>query len=156
MADFLTELASGAGMEGDQAHHGVGALLTMLKGRLDPGSFSKLQDAIPNAEQMQSAFETRSQSAGSGLVGALKGIAGKLLGGGGEDPASPLQGHFASAGLSADHLKSFLPKLHEMLADKLPPGVLEQIKAHVPGFGPQAEQAVASASSSDQTEGGAP
>jgi hypothetical protein len=154
MADFVNELASGSGMEGDQAHHGVGALLTMLRGRLDPGAFAKLKDAIPNAEHMQSAFETRAQSAGGGLLGAVKSIAGKFLGGGGEDSGGALQSHFASAGLSADHLKSFLPKLHEMLADKLPPDVLKQIQAHVPGFGPPAEQAVESSPSPDQTEGG--
>ncbi len=31
MADFLSDLASRAGLEGDQAHRGVGALLNSLK-----------------------------------------------------------------------------------------------------------------------------
>jgi hypothetical protein len=35
---------------------------------------------------------------------------------------------------TAEHLKSLLPHLHEMLASRLPPDVMEQIKQHVPGF----------------------
>jgi hypothetical protein len=154
MANFLAELASGAGVEGDQAHHGVGALLAMLKDRLDPGAFSKLKDCIPNAEHMQSAFESQAQPAGGGLLGAVESVAGKFLGGGGEDPGGALQSQFASVGLSADHLRSLLPKLHELLADKLPPDVLTQIQAHVPGFGPPAEQAVESSPSPAQAQGG--
>ena len=65
MADFLTELASKAGMEGDEAHHGVGALLAMLKERLDPEAFAHLQNAIPNSGQMLSGFEDKMQLAGS-------------------------------------------------------------------------------------------
>jgi hypothetical protein len=156
MADFVNELASGAGIEDDQAHHGVGALLTMLRSRLDPATFAKLKEAIPNAERAQSAYESQAEPGGGGLLGAVRSVAGKLLGGGGGDAGAALQSHFASVGLSAEHLKSFLPKLHEMLADKLPPDVLKQIQAHVPGFGPPAEQAVESSPSPNQTEGGQP
>ena len=139
MPDFLSELASKTGMESDQAHQGVGALLTMLKSRLDPEVFSHLKDAIPNSDHILSSAEKKIGSAGTGLLDAVKSMAGKLMGGAGQDPAAALESHFAGMGLSRDHLQSLLPKLHQMLASKLPPNVLEQIKQHVPQFGPPAE-----------------
>jgi hypothetical protein len=140
MADFLSDLASKAGMENDQAHQGVGALLTMLKSKLDPAAFAHLQKAIPNSDQMIAGFEDKKQWA-SGLVDAVKGAAGRVLGGE-QDPAAAIKSHFASIGLSTEHLKSLLPTLHEKLAGKLPPQVLEQIKQHVPGFGQPVEEEV--------------
>jgi hypothetical protein len=136
MADFLSELASGAGLEDHEAHHGVGAVLALLKGRLNPEAFAHLNNAIPNSEQMLSAFQDKAQSTGGGLLGAVKGMAGKLLGG---QDAATLQEQFAATGLSADQFRNLLPRLHDMLAGKIPPQILDQIKQHVPGFGPAAE-----------------
>jgi hypothetical protein len=135
MADFLTELASKAGLEGDEAHHGVGALLSMLKERLDPAAFAHLQNAIPNSGQMLSRFEDKMQMTGGSVLAAVKSVAGKVLGAG-QDSAAVLESHFERVGLTPDQLKGLLPKLHGMLADKLPPQVLDQIRKHVPGFGP--------------------
>src|SRR5262249_52987012 len=133
MADFVTDLASRAGLEGDRAQHGVGALLAMLKGRLDPEAFAHLQNAIPNSGQMLSGFQDKMQPAGGGVLAAVKSIAGKFLGGDDRHPAEAMEHHFDKAGLSPDQLKSLLPKLHGMLATKLPPQVLDQIREHVPG-----------------------
>jgi hypothetical protein len=139
MADFLTELASRAGLEADQAHHGVGALLAMLKERLDPDAFAHLQNAIPNSGQILSGFEDKMHLTGGGVLAAVKSIAGKFLGGREQDSAAAMEEHFGKAGLSAEHLQSLLPKLHEMVANKLPPQVLDQIREHVPGFGATAD-----------------
>jgi hypothetical protein len=138
MADFLSELASKAGLEGDQAHQGVGAVLAMLKERLDPAAFAHLQNAIPNSKDMLSRCEDTMVSAGGGVLAAVKSAAGKLLGGE-QDPAAALASRCASAGLTPEHLRSLLPKLHEMLAGKVPPHVLDQIKKHVPAVGAPAE-----------------
>jgi hypothetical protein len=73
------------------------------------------------------------------LLAGLKKLAGQLTGGSQQDPAAALQSHFESLGLSASHLKSLLPKLHAMLSDKLPPQLMEQIRAHMPGFQPPSE-----------------
>jgi hypothetical protein len=135
MADFLTELASKADLESDEAHHGVGALLSMLKERLDPAAFAHLQNAIPNSGQMLSRFEDKMQMTG-GVLAAVKSVAGKLLGAGEQDPAASSESHFDRAGLSPDQLKNLLPILHGMLANRLPRQVLDQIRKHVPGFGP--------------------
>jgi hypothetical protein len=140
MADFLTELASGAGMQEGQAHQGVGALLALLKNRLDPAGFQHLQNAIPASDQMLSGYEDKKQWASGGLLDAVKGVAGKLLGE--QDPLAVIERHFASIGLSSEQVKSLLPKLHEMLANKLPPEVVDQIQEHVPGFAPAVEEEV--------------
>jgi hypothetical protein len=143
MPGFLEELASKAGLESDQTHQGVGALLAMLKSRLDPTAFSHLQNSIPNSDEALSKFEFKMQSTGGGLLDSVKSVAGKLLGGNVQDVAAAAQSHFGGAGLSADHLKSFLPALHEMLAGKLPPHVMNQIREHVPGFGQLDEESMA-------------
>ena len=140
MAEFLSDLAAKAGLDSDQAHQGIGALLAMLKSRLDPAAFAHVQKAIPNSDEMLSGYEDKKQWASSGgLLDAVKGMAGKLLGGS-SDKTAALESQFASIGLSPDHLKSLLPKLHDALASKLPPQVLDQLKQHVPGFGPAVEQ----------------
>ena len=56
MGDFLSQVASGAGLEDHETHHGVGAMLAFLKGRLNPEAYAHLKNAIPNSEQMLSAF----------------------------------------------------------------------------------------------------
>lgn len=138
MADFLSDLASGAGLEDHEAHHGVGALLALVKSRLSPEAYAHLKEAIPNSEHMLSAFQDKAGSSGGGLMEAVKGMAAKVLG---QQGGTAIQEHFAGAGLSAEQLQSLLPRLHDMLADKIPPQILEQIKQHVPGFGPAAEPA---------------
>jgi uncharacterized protein (DUF2267 family) len=137
MADFLSELASGVGVEDEQAQHGVGALLSTLKSKLDPEAFARLKNSIPHSEEMVSAFQDKADSTGGGLMDTMKNMAGKFFGK--QDSDEP-QAHFAKAGLSPDQLKSLLPKLHDMLADKVPSHVMEQIKQHVPGFGPAPEE----------------
>jgi hypothetical protein len=138
MADFLSDLASDAGVEDEQAHHGVGALLALVKSRLSPEAYAHLKNAIPDAEGMLAAFQDKAGAAGGALVEAVKGMAGKVLA---RQGTSSVEDHFAGAGLSADQLRNLLPRLHDMLAGKIPPHVLDQIKQHVPGFGPAAAQA---------------
>src|SRR5262249_27348226 len=116
MADFVSDLASGAGLEDDQAHHGVGAVLALLKSRLNPEAYAHLKNAIPNSEHMLSAFQDKLESAGGGFMDTMKGMAGKLFG---RQDSAALQVHFAGAGLSADQIRSLLPKLHDMLASKI-------------------------------------
>jgi hypothetical protein len=141
MPDFTTELSSNAGLAKDQALQGIGAMLGMLKSRLDPEAFSHLKNAIPDSGDMLSAFEEKMQSTGGGLMDAVKNVAGKLLGGE-QDSTAALHSHFASVGLTPEHLKDLLPQLHEMLSGKVPSGVIEQMKKHIPGFGQPAEQPV--------------
>jgi uncharacterized protein VcgC/VcgE DUF2780 len=136
MADFLADLASRAGVGSDQAHQGVGALLSMMKDRLDPETFEQLKQSIPGSDRMLSTIEEK--FSGSGLLSnVVKAVAARFAGGGaagGEDRFGAIEDQLAKLGLTPDHLKSLLPKLHELVGDKLPPEVVEQIQQHFPEF----------------------
>jgi hypothetical protein len=134
MASFLEELADKAGLQSDQAHQGIGALLTMLKNRLDPETFSRLQQAIPNASEVLARCQSKMQESKGGLLDALKEMSGKLLGVNDQDAAAAVHSHFGNFGLSPEHVKNLLPALGDMLARRLPPEVMDQIHAHVPGL----------------------
>jgi hypothetical protein len=71
----------------------VGALLALLKTRLDPAAFSQVQNAIPHSDQMLSGYEDKKQWASGGLLDVVKGMAGKLLGGGEQAPAAAALSH---------------------------------------------------------------
>jgi hypothetical protein len=137
MADFLSDLASKAGVDSDQAHQGLGALLALLKSRLSPDAFARLKSAIPRSDDMLDSVQDKVQSGGAGLLEGVKNVAGKIFGG--QNPAAALESHFSNVGVSPDQLKRFLPQLHEMLANRLPTNVLAQIEEHVPGFSPKEE-----------------
>jgi hypothetical protein len=136
MPDSVADAESTPDLEGEQTHPGVGALLALLKQRLDPAAFAHVAKAIPNSDDQLAAIESKLPAGAGSLLNTVKEMAGKLLGGGEADHAAAVEGHFASFGVPPEALKTLLPKLHAMLADKLPPQVLEQIQQHVPGFGP--------------------
>ena len=56
--------------------------------------------------------------------------AGNLLG-----TRAELASHLTHLGFSADQLKSFLPGVLEFLKSKLPPDVVKQVSAFLPGVG---------------------
>jgi hypothetical protein len=136
MADFLSELSTKAGIDPDQAHQGVGAVLSLLKEHLDPETFEQLKQSIPGSQGMLAAIEEK--FAGSGLMNAVKAVAARF-GGGGDDRFGALEGQLAGLGLTPDKLKSLLPKLHDLVHDKLPPEVVEQIQQRFPEFDRAAE-----------------
>jgi hypothetical protein len=136
MSDFLTQLAAESGLEKGQAHEGIGNLLAHLKERLDPAAFEHLKNAIPNCDELLSSVQSKMQSTSGSILDTVKSMAGKLIAGADQDTATAVESDSESSGLASDHLKSLLPKLHDMLANKLPAQVIEQIKEHVPGFGP--------------------
>jgi hypothetical protein len=141
MADFMGDLTEKSGLEEDQATRGVGAVLGMLKSRLDPEVFAKLKNAIPDSGDIVASFEEKMATAGAqagGVMAAVKSAAGKILGSA-QGTGGDILSHFNNAGLSADHLKSLLPHLHDMLESKLPPDVMEKIREHIPNFGESAE-----------------
>jgi hypothetical protein len=147
MATFLEELAQSAGLKPDQAHLGVGALLSLLKSRLDPQAFGHLQNSIPNASEVLAKSQSALQESGGGLLDTMKAVAGKLFGGSNPPDAESAtrltQAHFDRFGFSPDQLKNFLPAVGAMLAKKLPPDVLNQIREHVPELSNVDEEAIA-------------
>jgi hypothetical protein len=139
MSNFITDLASKSGLDSDQAHQGVGALLAHLKDRLDPAAFEQLQKAIPNCDELLSSLQTKMQSAPGGVLAALKSMTGKLIPGADQGASTAVETDSGSPGLPSKDLANLLPQLHEMLANKLPAHVIDQIRGHIPGFGPSTE-----------------
>jgi Protein of unknown function VcgC/VcgE (DUF2780) len=141
MADFISDLASKAGLNGEQASQSIGALLASLKSRLGPEAFAHLKEAIPDSDGMLASAQEKATSAGTGLVEGVKNAASKIWSGAAQAPTA-LAG-LSSAGLSEVQINNLLPKLHELLANKLPANVLAQIQEHLPALKPSEEDALA-------------
>ena len=130
MADFISDLAKKSGVSPDLAGKGVGAVLALFKDKLPAGSFSQVLSAIPNASNLMTDAQAALQEASSGgILGAVGDAVSKLFGGG----AAELASHLTHLGFSADQLKSFLPGVLEFLKSKLPPDVVKQASALLPG-----------------------
>jgi hypothetical protein len=132
MATDLSDLSDDTGLATDKANQGMGALLAMLKGRLDPDAFARLKNAIPGSDHLLSAFDGAAGSEGGGLLSTVKEMAAKFLGGSDQDGVSALKSHFANIGLSEEHLNSLVQKFHAMVEGKLPPDLLARLREHLP------------------------
>jgi hypothetical protein len=132
MSDIVNSLSSQTGIDADQIHKGLGAVLKMLQDQLPPDLFSKVHSALPNAQAMMSAAETKGTEVG-GVVQAVTNLAGRLFGTSGE-AATDLFTRLGQHGFSAEQLQAFVPKVLEHFKDKLPPEALEKLEHLVPGL----------------------
>ena len=130
MADIATELASKCGISTEAARNGLGMVLGLLKSKLPPESFSKVTAAVPGAESMMSDVAGMGAQASGGVVGAVKGAVGKILGGGGATEA--LVSKFGQLGMTPDQVQGFIPKVMDFLRSKLPESVMNQISGLLP------------------------
>jgi hypothetical protein len=130
MADLISELASKAGISPDIAKKGLGTLLVAFKHVLPAESFTKIEGAIPGADQLM-ALAPAEEAPSGGILGTVKSMAGKLFGGAGEGPAA-LAAHLGQLGFSVDQVKQFLPQVIEFLKGKLPGDLMKQIGALLP------------------------
>src|SRR5262245_39242984 len=80
VADFISELAARTGVSPDLAGKGVGAVLAVLKDKLPAGVFAQVQSAVPNADGLMAAAESSQGASGGGILGAVSGAVGKLVG----------------------------------------------------------------------------
>ena len=136
MADFISSLASQAGIDSGLAAKGVGALLSTLQKHTPDNVYSDVAAVIPNAGSLLSVFNKAtggSQTAGVG--GGLAGMLGGLLGGGKSDAMSMLVGQFSKAGFSMDTAKAFLPVLLQFLQTKLSADTMKGVEQSIPGLG---------------------
>jgi hypothetical protein len=127
--DVIATLSEQTGIGQDQIRKALGSLLTALKAHLPADVFDHLKGAVPQADALIGGAPEPEPSSG-GLVGAVAGLAGKVFGGKGLDPASLLD-RFSKSGLSLEQVQAFLPKVVEFLESKLPPEVAELIKSHL-------------------------
>jgi hypothetical protein len=131
MSETIGELASKSGLSVDQAKKGLGALLASMKGNLPAESFSRLQEAVPDAGQMMAGAEQSGQESPGGVLGAITSTVGKLFGGG----EATLTAKLTQMGFSAEQLQQFLPNALEFLKSKLPADVVERIGSLIGGAG---------------------
>jgi hypothetical protein len=124
MADIISDLASQCGVSAEQAQKGLGAVLEMFKKELPAETYSKVQAAVPGAEDMVAQAEQTAPEASGGLLGNITSAIGKLFGGGGGVQA--MVAKLGQLGFSADQLKAFVPKVLEFLKGKLPADVTKQ------------------------------
>jgi hypothetical protein len=135
MSDIITDLASKAGINADLAKKGLGTVLAMFKDKLPENIFSQIQSAVPDAHGLIESAEAAAPKESGGILSAVTGLAGKLFGGG---SAAAMVSKFTHLGFSTEQLHSFIPKVIEFLKSKMPPDVMKQISALLPGGGGEA------------------
>jgi hypothetical protein len=130
MADIVSELASKCGIPAETAQKGLGLVLGLLKLELPTDAFAKVSAAVPNADSMISSAADLTGHGSAGVLEAVKGAVGKLLGG--SDPVAALTSQFTKLGMTPDQVTSFMPQVMEFLKNKLPPAVMDQISHLLP------------------------
>ena len=129
MADLISSLASKSGISVEQAKQGLGALLGFFKANLPGETFAKLTSAVPGAEGMMAGVPETQES--GGILDAVKGMAGKIFGGGASGAGAVLS-KLTQLGFSAEQLHKFVPNVLAFLKSKLPGDVMKQVSALVP------------------------
>jgi hypothetical protein len=133
MSDVANQLAAETGVSGEQAHQGLGALLSFIKERLGDENFQKLEAAIPGAASMISKFESSEGSSQGGLFETVAALAGKLFGGKAGGGAE-LLASLSKLGFQPEQIETFLPKALEFLKSHLPPELIERVLASLPAL----------------------
>ncbi|WP_169978457.1 DUF2780 domain-containing protein [Tautonia rosea] len=132
MSDFISQLQSQTGLDGDLVKKGVGAILNFMKEHLPEDLFTKVESEVPQAADAVSSFLHGQQA--SGMLEKVGDLVGGLLGGKAGALPDLLQ-MLSKTGLSLDQAKTFLPIVIEKLKDLLPDDVLNQIMERLPAFG---------------------
>jgi hypothetical protein len=129
MADLVSELSSKAGVSADQVKKGLGAVLALLKEKLPGNVFSQVQAAVPGADGMMADAQAAPESSGGGILGAVKEMAGKLMGGSG---AAALTAKLGQLGFSPEQGQNFFTAVLEFFKNKLPADVLDKLSSLIP------------------------
>ncbi|RPH31212.1 DUF2267 domain-containing protein, partial [bacterium] len=80
MNDFVSTLASKAGIDPGNVQSGMGAVLSTLQKFVPTETFSRVTSAIPDSGSMLAQFQSSAASATSGTASAISGLAASLLG----------------------------------------------------------------------------
>ena len=129
MADIVSELAGKCGISPELAKKGLGYVLAYFKTKLPAETYAKVSAAVPGADGMAAEAEAEPAPSG-GVLSAITGAVGKLLGGGGGE--GELLSRLGGAGFSADQVQSFLPGVLETFKGKLPDDVMKHITDKLP------------------------
>jgi hypothetical protein len=145
MSELANNLTEQTGISSDLVHQGLGALLSFLKKEVGDETFSKLTATIPGAEGFLEKFSSSPAADSGGLLQAVAGLAGKLLGSKAADGASLLAA-LSKLGFTPEQIEAFIPKAIALIKTYLPPDLLEKILAMVPAL---AKMATAGASKTE-------
>jgi uncharacterized protein (DUF2267 family) len=132
MSELITALQGRTGLDSDAVSKGLGALLNFLKEKLPPELFEKVEGALPQVQETIASFLSSDQA--SGLLSKVGELVGGLLGSKAGDLPELFE-MLSKSGLSLDQAKAFIPAAIEVLKEKLPDGLLDQIIERLPGLG---------------------
>ncbi len=133
MNEFISTLASKAGIDPGSVQSGMGAVLSTLQKFVPTETFGRVASAIPDSGSMLAEFQASASTAVSGTASAISGLAGALFGGSSEI-VSTLISRLSQAGLSMEMIKRFLPAAAAVIRDRIPADVLQQVERSIPGF----------------------
>lgn len=117
--ELVQQLVSNLGVQEDQAKGGAGLILKLAQDKLGGGEFAKVASAIPGSDALLGSAP--SEDAGSGMMGALGGMAAGMMGGsGGSNLGSlmSLAGGFQKLGMSGDMVTKFFPVILNFVQQK--------------------------------------
>jgi len=124
MDEILKTLAQHTGIDVATARNGLGAVVAFFKGHLPEGMSGQLMGALPESHGLVTSYEEN--KTGGGILGAVTGLASKVLGGGTGD-ASKLIEMLGNSGLNLAQVQTFLPKAVDLLKQHLPADLAEKI-----------------------------
>jgi Protein of unknown function VcgC/VcgE (DUF2780) len=133
MSDLVNTLTDQTGISSDLVHKGLGAILSFLKKELGDETFNRLESSIPGATGLIQKFESSPGAGSGGLLEAITGLAGKLLGGKAADGAG-LLAVLSKVGFNPEQIEAFLPKALELIKSHLPPDLLAKVLSSLPAL----------------------
>jgi Protein of unknown function VcgC/VcgE (DUF2780) len=135
MSDIVNRLAAQTGISSDLLHKGLGALLSFMKKELGEGTYTEVEESIPDAAPALKAYEEAPEPAsGSGsLLGMVGELAGKFLGGK-AGASGDLLASLSKLGFKPEQIETFLPKALELIKTYLSPELLQKILASLPAL----------------------
>jgi hypothetical protein len=135
MSEIVNQLAAQTGISSDLLHKGLGALLSFMKKELGEGTYTEVEESIPDAAHALKTYEEAPEAAsGSGsLLGMVGELAGKFLGGKSGSGAE-LLGTLSKLGFKPEQIETFLPKALALLKTYLSPELLQKILASLPAL----------------------
>jgi len=116
MNELIGQLTQQLGIQESQAKGGAGLLLKMAQSKLG-GDFSKVEQALPGAQELIQAAPAPAAGGGSGLLGSLAGALGGGKAGGLADLAS-LAGGFSQLKLDPGMIGKFVPVILNFVQSK--------------------------------------
>ena len=135
MSEIVNQLAAQTGISSDLLHKGLGALLSFMKKELGEGTYTEVEESIPEAAHAVKTYEEApEQASGSGsLLGMVGELAGKFLGGK-SGASAELLATLSKLGFKPEQIETFLPKALALIKTYLSPELLQKILASLPAL----------------------